>query len=374
MGRRLLIGDGLYALRRDRCRAAVYSASAMPYQLPPDPSTARRTRITQWVTFGFAALLVALVAYFAYVGYEGSRQFTDAPTPSGDCRTPATFGWQYEAINYDRAGDEALAAEPDPTDCVGRGAPAGDEVTGPGEVGLAGWYIPAASGAPPTAPTVVLAHGWGSNKSAMLDRAALLHDTYHLLLFDFRNHGQSGGAVTTQGVREAGDIMAMLDWLESEKGADRIALFGASMGGASALAAADRDERVDALIVESTHATLANAIDARLQRAGYPLSMPGSWAILLGSLFRTGEDASSVDPVLSVARLEERPVLLVYGGADDSIGRTDAEDMEAAAADAGSDVRLHVCAPAGHDRSSEACAEDYPGWVLRFLERALASG
>ena len=61
----------------------------MPYELPPDPSTARRTRFTRWVTFGFAALLVAAVAYFAYVGYEGSQQLTDAPSPSTDCRTPA---------------------------------------------------------------------------------------------------------------------------------------------------------------------------------------------------------------------------------------------------------------------------------------------
>jgi fermentation-respiration switch protein FrsA (DUF1100 family) len=149
-------------------------------------------------------------------------------------------------------------------------------------------------------------------------------------------------------------------------------VLGTSMGGASVLAAADRDARVDVLIVESTHATLANAIQARLDVAGYPLSMPASWAILLGSLFRTGEDASSVDPILSISRLEERPVLLVYGGADDSIGPTDAEDMEAAAADAGSEVELHVCATAGHARSPDACPEEYPGWVLGFLARVLA--
>lgn len=345
----------------------------MPYELPPDPSRARRTRITQWVTFGFAAALVALVTYFGYVGYEGSRQFTDAPSHSADCRTPATFGWDYEAINYDPAGDAALADEPDPTACAAQGAPAGDEVTGPGGVGLAGWYVPAGSGAPPDAPTVILAHGWGSNKSGMLDRAAVLHDAYHLVLFDFRNHGQSGETATTQGVRESRDLLAIVDWLEAEKGPDRIAVFGASMGGASALAAAARDDRIDVVIIESTHATLANAIQARLDVAGYPLSLPGSWAILLGALLRTGEDATSVDPVQAIARLDGRPVLLIYGGADDSIGPNDAEELRAAAADAGSDVELHVCEAAGHDRSFEACAEAWPGWVLGFLERALAA-
>lgn len=345
----------------------------MPYELPPDPSTARRARIAQRLTFAFAALLVALVAYFGYVGYEGSRQFTDAPAPSTDCRTPATLGWTYEAVNYDADGDVALAAEPDQHACTTRGAPAGEAVTGPGGVGLAAWYVPAGSGAA-DAPTVVVAHGWGSNKSGMLERAAILHDDYHLLLLDFRNHGQSGDAQTTIGVRESGDLRAMIDWLEAEKGADRIVLFGVSMGGASALAAADRDPRVDALIIESTHATLANAVQARLDRAGYPLSLPASWAVLLGSLLRTGEDVSAVDPVQEITRLEERPVLLVYGGADDSIGPNDATDMRDAAEAAGSPVELRVCDAAGHGGSPEACVEDFGGWVLGFLERVLGPG
>ena len=74
-----------------------------------------------------------------------------------------------------------------------RARPAGDAVT-VGEIGLAGWYIPAGNGAGPTAPTVVIAHGWGSNKSNMLDRAAVVHDAYNLLLLDLRNHGQSADA------------------------------------------------------------------------------------------------------------------------------------------------------------------------------------
>ena len=41
---------------------------------------------------------------------------------------------------------------------------------------LAGWYVPSGSGSGPTGPTVILVHGWSSNKSTLLDRAALLHD------------------------------------------------------------------------------------------------------------------------------------------------------------------------------------------------------
>ena len=344
----------------------------MPYELPPDPSTARRTRIVGWVTFVLAALLVVLVAYFAYVGYEGSRQLTEPPNRTSDCRTPADMGWAYEAINYDVSTDENAVAADSSDACAAARAEAGSVLLGPGDVPLAGWYIPAGDGAGATSATVIVAHGWGDSKSGMLDRAALLHDEFNVVLFDFRNHGQSGRSPTTQGVREAGDIGAVVDWLEAAKGPDRIAILGVSMGGASALNEADDDDRIDAVIVESTHATLANAAQARLDRGGYPLSLPGSWAILLGTLMRTGEDASSADPIQAVARLDGRPLLLISGGHDQSIGPSDAEDMLASAENAGVPAELHVCASAGHAASVEACPEAYPDWVLGFLDRVLA--
>lgn len=344
----------------------------MPYQLPPDPRTERRARIGQWVSFGFAAVLVALVAYFGYIAFEGSRQLADAPNPTTDCRTPATLGWTYEAINYDIAGDAALADQPDPTACDASGPPAGPDLTGPGGVRLAGWYVPAGNGAGPTAPTVILVHGWGSNKSNMLDRGALLHDAYNLVFVDLRNHGQSQEASTTQGVREAGDLEAVVDWLVDVKGPERIALLGVSMGGATSLNEADSDERIDALVIESTHATMASAAQARLTKGGYPLSLPGSWAILLGSLLRTGEDISAADPVNAIGRLDGQPVLLVAGDADDTMDPGDPDRLLGAAREAGSDVELRMCPDAGHAESLEACPEEYRDWVLGFLQRVLA--
>ena len=345
----------------------------MAFQLPQDPKSERRARLTGWITFALMALLVALLAYLGYVGYEGSRQLTDAPNDTADCRTPAAMGWAYESINYDIETDAALQAEGDPTACAAQGEPAGEHLTSADGTRLAGWYVPAGNGSGPEGPTVVLAHGWGGNKSNLLDRAAVLHDAYNLVLFDFRNHGQSQAALTTQGVREADDVRAMIDWLVSRKAPDRIAVLGESMGGASVLNEAAGDDRVDALVIESTHATLANAAQARLDQKGYPLSMPGSWAILLGTLVRTGEDVTAADPIQAIARLDERPVLLIYGAHDASIGPSDAQDMYDAARDAGTPAELHVCGAAEHGGVDSACPDDYPDWVLGFLERVLAS-
>jgi pimeloyl-ACP methyl ester carboxylesterase len=345
----------------------------MPYELPPDRRTARRARIAERVTFAVSAVLVALIAYLGYVGYEGSRQLTDPPARSADCRTPQDFGWEYEAINYDQAADAELAAEADRRNCRIGGAHAGTELTASDGVPIAGWYIPAAAaaGIGPEGPTVMLAHGWGSNKSAMLDRATILQPDYNLVLFDFRNHGQSGTAQTTLGMRERADLRAVLDWLVETKGPEAIALLGTSMGGAAAAYTAASDQRVDSLILESTHATLAGAAERRIANAGYPLSLPGAWAVLMGSLVRTGLDLSAADPIRAVARLDERPLLIISGGVDDTLGPTDAADMFEAATEAGSPTELHVCDAAGHGGSFETCAAEFPDWVLGFLERTI---
>jgi fermentation-respiration switch protein FrsA (DUF1100 family) len=143
------------------------------------------------------------------------------------------------------------------------------------------------------------------------------------------------------------------------------------MGGASALHEAVGDDKVDALIVDSTHATLASAVQARLTRQGYPLALPAAWGVLLGGLIRTGQDMSTVDPVQEIGRLH-RPVLIVVGGRDDAIGRNDGQDLLDAASAGQSAAELKVCPDAGHAGSVERCRTDYRDWVLGFLERSLA--
>ena len=343
----------------------------VPFEPPPDPRQARRTAIWRLVSFVMALSLVILVAYLAYVGYDGSQVF-GAHARSGDCRTPASaFGWSYEAINYDLASDEELDAYPDRTDCARPGEAAGGRLTASDGVRIAGWYIPAAS-ASAAAPTVVLAHPNGKTKSEMLSWAEPLHAAYNLVLFDFRNHGQSSGDITTLGVREMRDMQAVIDWLEQAKSPSSIAVLGVSMGGAAAIDAAADDERVSAIILDSTHATLVSALETQLESRGFPLALPGSWSILLGGLLRTGEDLSVADPVQAFARIGDRPVLIVTAGQDEAVGPHDAEELMAAAAEQGARVELKTCPAARHAESVVTCAAEYAGWVLSFLERSLA--
>ena len=180
------------------------------------------------------------------------------------------------------------------------------------------------------------------NKSSMLATAALLHDRYNLVLFDFRNHGQSQDAPTTIGLLERLDVRAVVDWLEERKQPRSIGMLGVSMGGAAAINEAAADERVDALALDSTHATLANALQARLEAQGYPLALPGAWSILFGGLIRTGQDMSAADPVQVAARYGARPLLVIGAGQDDLVGRNDAQDVAAAGRTGGAQVELET--------------------------------
>jgi pimeloyl-ACP methyl ester carboxylesterase len=317
-----------------------------------------------------AVSLVALVGYLAYIGYDGSQTLA-AHDRSGDCRTPTSeFGWSYEAINYDLVSDQELDAFPDRTSCPRAGEAAGDALTASDGIRIAGWYIPAAS-AGTASPTIVLAHSNGSSKSQMLRWAEPLHADYNLVLFDFRNHGQSSGDLTTLGVREVRDLQAVVDWVERTKSPPSIAVLGVSMGGATAIDEAAGDERVAAVILDSTHATLVSALQAQLEGRGLPLALPGAWSILLGGLLRTGEDLSVADPVQAIARIGNRPVLIVAAGHDEAVGPGDAAELTTAGKADGAPVELKTCPGAGHGGSVETCSSEYAGWVLGFLERSL---
>lgn len=343
----------------------------MPWEPPATPET-RRARIGQWVSFALAAALVALLAYLAYVGFAGSEQLTAAPNPSRACGTPADLGLAYEALNYDPGGDARLAAYPDHADCPSQGPAAGDDLRTADGTRLAGWYVPSTGPVGPADATVVLLHGWGSNKSDLLDLVQMLVPAYNVVAFDLRHHGQSSSErPTTQGVAEQRDLEAVLDWLEAHKRPQKVALLGVSMGGATAVNLAAIDERVAAVILDSTHPTLQAAAQARLDEAGYPLSLPGSWAILMGGLLRTGIDMTSADPEQAIARLGDRPALVLVGGADRSIGPNAGQRLLAAAEEAGVRATMETCIAAGHAELVQVCPDDYRAWVLGFLDSAL---
>ena len=331
---------------------------------------------------GFVVVLVGaigLLAYTAYVGYEGSRQLVDRDGTSRDCRTPdVQFGWEYEAINYDIADDRTLTERNDDmADCEYEGQLAGTEVVTDDGVRIAGWYIPAGNGAGPSAPTVVLVHGFKANKSGILKYGEGLHEEFNLVAYDARNTGRSGGDETTAGVLEQGDLHAVIDWLERTKDPVSIGVLGNSLGAATALAEARSDPRVEALLLDSMHTRLGYQLDARVD-AKYWGYFGTNWAITLGAFLRTGVDINSIDAEDTIVAYDDRPLLLVHGTADteDLPDRTQAFAEHAIAE--GVRTVLQWCPDSGHNAPAgmpaEVCRTDFMAWSHDFFEEALTEG
>lgn len=333
-----------------------------------------RERSPRWRRSLAALVLLAALVYvggfFVYGFTAGADEYLAGTPKATGCETPASrFGWTYEALNYDIADDEdLLAANPDPSNCAGQGAVAGDDVISADGVHIAGWFIPAATEHDSRQPTVVIVHGGKSNKSGMLAYAPPFHDAYDIVIIDLRNSGRSGDAWSTGGLHERLDVTAMLDWLSEHRTLASAVLVGNSNGAAASLAAASSDHRVTALILDSMHATVERQIGNVIQTERHLPAWPGAWALVTGVSYRLGEPLESVDPVRQLARWDDRPIMFTHGSADIIDRPSDSLDVNLRAADAaGLDYSSHVCDGAGHGRVIEVCADDWAAWVREFM-------
>lgn len=322
------------------------------------------------------AVLASLVYVLGFAGYGffvGADEYLAGTPKETSCETPMSrFDWPYEAINYDIADDDRLLAEnPDPTDCADQGTPAGDDVVAGDGVRIAGWFIPAANDHDGNRPTVVLVHGGKSNKSGMLAYAPAFHDDYDIAIIDLRNSGRSDDAQSTGGLRERLDLAAMLDWLSEEKSLSSALLMGNSNGAATVLAEAWEDHRVEAVIVDSMHATAERQIGNVIETERHLPAWPASWALVAGVSARVGEPLESVDPERSIRKWDGRPMMFTHG-ANDVIDRpADSLDVNVAAAQAvGVPFEVHICSGAGHGEVVEVCPDQWARWVRNFVEAA----
>ncbi len=126
---------------------------------------------------------------------------------------------------------------------------------------LHGWYVPAAQ----ASGVVLFLHGNAGNISHRLDSIAIFHELgLDTLIIDYRGYGQSQGKPGEQGTYL--DAESAWQYLVHDRGvaADRIIIFGRSLGGAVAAWLANQ-YRPAALIIESS---FSSALD--MARKLYP--------------------------------------------------------------------------------------------------------
>lgn len=176
---------------------------------------------------------------------------------------------------------------------------------------IRGYFVAGQDGA----GAVLLLHGHRSSHRSMLGRARFLHRAgYSVLLIDFRGHGRSSGGPITLGVTESRDAHAALAYLRRRLPNERVAVIGASMGGAASLLGAN-PLGADAFVLESVYATISDAVYGRARAWLGPLGSAVAPLYLRHWLPRSGVSAMELRPIERIGELRV-PVYVISGTND----------------------------------------------------------
>jgi len=143
-------------------------------------------------------------------------------------------------------------------------------------------YIP--EGTPPVGgwPAIVFFHGLaGSRKqmNALIEGYGQIEQSYAVVTFDARGHGESGGLVGLDGPREVADARAVHDWLAARPDVSdtKIGAWGISYGGAGILNSLVAGVPWAAIVTVQTWTDLYSALMPQgLVRSGLIAGLEGS--------------------------------------------------------------------------------------------------
>jgi dipeptidyl aminopeptidase/acylaminoacyl peptidase len=229
-------------------------------------------------------------------------------------------------------------------------------------VRLRGWLVPPRNGG-----IVVMQHGLGGNRAQLLPvEEVLAQNGYGVLAYDARDHGDSDGDLMTWGYTERNDVLGAIDYALGREGVDaqKVAVYGFSVGSAAAAIAAVEDPRPRALVLEAVWTSLRDETKDKMRGRG-----PLSWGPALLALRWVGVDVDAVDPKGRLPALAPRPLLLITGDADrDTPVRVVQEIYDAA----GSPKEMLVVPGAGHGECAKVASDEYKARLIAFLDRALS--
>jgi dipeptidyl aminopeptidase/acylaminoacyl peptidase len=286
-----------------------------------------------------AGLVSAVAAYVGYLGVIGSRRVVvpilhALDEPAELPRSPAELGLPHEEVRFT-------------TD---------DGVT------LDGWLIPAAR---ETRSAVILLHGFSWHRVPWLSLfVPWLQRRYHVLQFDFRGHGASDAAAITLGTAERQDVAAAVRFLAG-RGLGPIALYGISMGAATAILAAP-ELPVAAVVADAAYADLRHPIANRMREMRLPFADISSRIVVVGAAVRARTRLLS--PIDRVADVAPRGLLLIAPRQDRLVDWRQSVRLYESA---GEPKELYVVDGAGHGEARTVGGEQYERRVLAFLEHHL---
>jgi uncharacterized protein len=213
--------------------------------------------------------------------------------------------------------------------------------------------------------TVILFHGYGGEKSSMLDKAyEFINMGYSTMLVDFMGAGNSEGNETTIGFKEAIEVKDCLNYLK-EKCEGNIILFGTSMG-AVAIMKAFNDYNINpsGIILECPFGTMYQTVCARFQMMHLP-AFPMARILMFWGGIQNGFWAFDHNPE-EYARKIHCPTLILYGEKDIKVSRPEIDTIFARIS---SPKKLITFPLSGHENYLLKYRKEWKESVSNFLKK-----
>jgi len=244
----------------------------------------------QFAYFALAMLILSIIYILisVYITTLAYKTIINLPEIS-----PKDYGLQYEEIEF-QSNDNT-------------------------ELTLRGWWIPNKS-----TNTIIYLHGIDSNRAGHTSEQTIppglevlsdMHSMgYSIFTFDLRGHGESDTAKVGLGIKEIADIKGAINYLESTKNVEKIALYGISYGAVLAILAGNSDEKIKGIFIDSPYNMITDLITGEIPRR---TPIPGfiarflSQGIVWSSILLEGINLDEIRPYESIKVLSY-PVLMVH--------------------------------------------------------------
>mmetsp|Transcript_40005 Transcript_40005/g.89836 ORF Transcript_40005/g.89836 Transcript_40005/m.89836 type:complete len:628 (+) Transcript_40005:89-1972(+) len=201
-----------------------------------------------------------------------------------------------------------------------------DIVNGRGQILRCSYYRPhAPTGSTSACPVVVYLHGNSSSRLEGIGAVELLLPlNVAVFCFDFAGCGLSQGEFVSLGYWEREDLAQVIEFLRTDLGVEKLALWGRSMGAVTALLHIDRDPTIAAVIADSPFSNLPLLCEELASSRYNAIKIP-SWLIsvimpVVSSVIqvKAGFDINDLSPIDHVGQAFT-PCLFVAGDHDDFI-------------------------------------------------------
>lgn len=283
-------------------------------------------------------ITLVILLSFVLVSFWDFWQFT-RPKKYTTGKTPSDYGPEYESVFF--KSQDGLK--------------------------LSGWYIPKkGQETNESEPTIILVHGYATDKSSLLDFVPFLHKSYNLLLFDLRYSGESEGELTSFGFHEQKDVRASVEFLKS-RGVKKIGILSFSMGAAAILLASQSLSGVSAVIADSPFASFDLMI-RQIYKDYFVLKYPIYFLAKIFGKVSIGVGTNQISPELTVSKLV--PILLIHSQKDELITVDHYNRLKSILTE-NTKTQFWLVTDAPHGAIYSLHKEEYQKKVLEFLDNNL---